>query len=207
MATYKLAEKSLPVPNKRRPHLPGQLLTYAVFCILFAASVWASNPPPLDEGFRLLYDLNFPRAQNEFVAWEQEHSNDPMGPTGEAAGFLFSELHRLGILESQFYVKDSAFAARPKLSPDPLVRERFVSALQRAQGLADRRLQENAKDREALFAATLTSGLNADYAALVEKRNLAALRFTRQSNDWARQLLAVDPECYDAYLASGIRKN
>jgi hypothetical protein len=32
------------------------------------------------------------------------------------------------------------------------------------------------KDRDALFALTLSSELQADYAALIEKRNLASLR-------------------------------
>jgi hypothetical protein len=51
---------------------------------------------------------------------------------------------------------------------------------------------------------TLASGLRADYAALIEKKNLVSLRFTKQATSWASQLLAVDPECYDAHLATGI---
>jgi len=33
--------------------------------------------------------------------------------------FLFSEFNRLGVLESEFYENDDAFADRPKLTPDP----------------------------------------------------------------------------------------
>jgi len=50
----------------------------------------------------------------------------------------------------------------------------------------------------------LSSGLKADYAALVEKRNLAALHYTRTATNWAQQLLAADPQCYDAHLATGV---
>ena len=57
-----------------------------------------------------------------------------------------------------------------------------------------------------LFAMTLSSGLQADYAALIEKRNLPSLHYTREANDWADQLLAVDPECYDAHVATGFSK-
>jgi hypothetical protein len=53
---------------------------------------------------------------------------------------------------------------------------------------------------------TLTSGLQGDYAALIEKRNLASLRFTKEATAWAEQTLAVDPNCYDAYVASGFSK-
>jgi hypothetical protein len=51
---------------------------------------------------------------------------------------------------------------------------------------------------------TLSSGLRADYAALIEKRNLASLHYTRQSANWAKQLLALKPDYYDAHLATGI---
>ena len=53
---------------------------------------------------------------------------------------------------------------------------------------------------------TLSSGLQADYAALIEKRNIASLRYTREADDWADRLLAVDPKCYDARVATGFSK-
>ena len=53
---------------------------------------------------------------------------------------------------------------------------------------------------------TLSSGLRADYAALIEKRNLASMRYTKDSTKWSEQLLAVDPQCYDGHIASGISK-
>ena len=57
-----------------------------------------------------------------------------------------------------------------------------------------------------MFALTLSSGLKADYAALIEKRNRASLHLTRQATAWADQLLKVDPDCYDAHLAGGISR-
>jgi hypothetical protein len=185
--------------------LRGVLLTAS------AAVCWAESPgaraaPSLDSGFRLLYDLNFPAAHQVFTSWQQEHPDDPMGPACEAAGLLFSEFDRLGILESQFYASDQAFDARQKLSPDPAVRSRFDTAVERAESRARVRLAQNAKDRDALFAMTLSSGLKADYAALIEKRNLTSLHFTKEATAWAEQLLAVDPECYDARVATGFSK-
>ena len=86
------------------------------------------------------------------------------------------------------------------------VRDRFNAALDHAQGLASVRLAANVKDRDALFAMTLSSGLRADYAALIEKKNMSSLHYTREANDWADQLLAVDPNCYDARVATGFSK-
>src|SRR3970282_562622 len=161
-------------------------------------------PASLDYGYRLMYNLDFARAQKEFTRWQEEHQDDPLGPVSEAAGWLFAELNRLEALEAQFFIKDSSFAARPKLSPDPAIRTRLDAALQRAEDRARRRLESNPKDLDALFAMTLSAGLKADYAALIEKRNLAALRYTRQGSYWADKLLALDPGYYDAYLAMGI---
>src|SRR4029077_10442943 len=64
--------------------------------------------PSLDQGFHLLYDLDFDQARQVFLSWQHEHPQDPVGPTAEAAGLLFSEFHRLGVLEAQFYADDKS---------------------------------------------------------------------------------------------------
>ncbi len=160
----------------------------------------------LDHGFSGLYNLDFAGAQKDFTTWQQMHPDDPVGPVSEAAGFLFSEFNRLGVLEAQFYENDEAFADRPKLTPDPAVRARFLAAIGRAETLSRARLAKDAKDRDALFALTLSAGLQADYAALIEKRNLASLHYTKEASASAQELLAVCHDCYDALLATGFSK-
>src|SRR5579864_1076909 len=168
-----------------------------------AATVSSS---PLDRGYARLYNLDFSGAQKNFLDREAQYPEDAVGPVSEAAGYLFSEFDRLGVLESQFYEDNSTFVARRKLTADPAVREQFQKAIQRAENLATARLAKEPKDRDALFAMTLSSGLQADYTALIEKRNLASLHFTRQASSSAQQLLAVCPDCYDALLATGFSK-
>jgi hypothetical protein len=188
-----------------------QTLVAGLFCLAacVAPAVAADVPVTrvsLDQGFHLLYNLDFDQAHQVFLAWQHEHPQDPVGPTAEAAGLLFSEFHRLGVLEAQFYESDKAFLNRSKLDPDPGVRNRFRAALTRAQASATTRLATSPQDRDALFAMTLSSGLQADYAALVERRNLPSLHYTRDASDWAAKLLAVDPNCYDAHVATGFSK-
>lgn len=161
---------------------------------------------PLDRGFSGLYSLDFAGAQKDFTAWQTQHPDDPMGPVSEAAGLLFSEFNRLGVLEAQFFENDDAFVDRPKLSADPELHKRFQAAIDRAEALAHKRLDKNPKDRDGLFAMTLSSGLQADYASLIEKRNFASVRFTKDATTNAQQLLAVCPDCYDALLATGFSK-
>jgi hypothetical protein len=160
----------------------------------------------LDRGFSGLYNLDFAGAQRDFAAWQQLHPDDPVGPVSEAAGFLFSEFNRLGVLEAQFFENDAAFAGRPKLTPDPVVRGHFMAAIGQAQNLSRQRLAKDPKDRDALFALTLSSGLQADYAALIEKRNLASLHFAKEASVSAQQLLATCHDCYDALVATGFSK-
>jgi hypothetical protein len=160
----------------------------------------------LDHGFSGLYNLDFTGAQNDFSAWEATHPDDPVGPVSEAAGFLFSEFNRLGILDAQFYENDQSFFARHKVEPDPAMRDQFQAAIARSESLSHSRLAKDARDRDALFAMTLSSGLQADYAALIEKRNMASLHYTKESSAWAAQLLAVYPDCYDVFLATGFSK-
>jgi len=176
----------------RRAGLSGLIC----FVTLVGSGLAADVPgphPSLDEGFRLLYNLDFEKGHEVFLSFQREHPQDPVGPTAEAAGILFSEFHRLGVLEGQFYENDKKFLNRDEKEPDPGVRDRFKAALTRAQNLASSRLAANAKDRDALFAMTLTSGLQADYAAMIEKKNMSSLHFTREANEWADHLVAVYP--------------
>src|SRR5579862_5699621 len=128
-----------------------RVIASAALCLtaLLSASAADLQParPSLDRGFRLLYDLDFDQAHQVFLSWERQYPQDPVGPTAEAAGLLFSEFHRLGILESQFYADDKSFLNREKVSPDPVLRDKFNAALAKAQSLATSRLATSPQDR------------------------------------------------------------
>jgi hypothetical protein len=162
------------------------------------------NSSLLDHGFAFLYELRFADAQAEFSAYERQAPENALGPAAEAAGILFQELNRMGILESHFFADDPSYKRRPKLRPDPELQRRFDDAVACSEALAQKRLMGNDDDHDALFALALTSGLRADYAALVEDRGYAALRLTRKATTHAQVLLAVCPTCYDAYVGTGI---
>jgi hypothetical protein len=199
-----------PCDARVRPIVAALLLSFGALCgqgIAPAEDIPSSAAiSALDRGYTGLYNLDFLGAQRDFEAWEKMHPGDPVGPVSEAAGLLFSEFNRLGVLESQFYEDNEKFADRSKLTPDPAIKERFQAAIGRAENLAHARLAKDAEDRDGLFALTLASGLQADYAALIEKRNIASLHFTKEASASAEQLLAVCHDCYDALLATGFSK-
>ncbi len=184
----------------------SQVTALAVLLLGVGLGLQARNTPDtqLDSGFHRLYNLDFSGAQQEFAAYQQQRTDDPMGPVSQAAGLLFQELNRLGVLESQFFVHDSKFKARPQPPADPAMRRQFNQALAQGEALARSRLSRQPNSPDTLLALTLVYGLRADYAALIDKSNMEALHHTRDATQTANRLLAICPSCYDAYVATGI---
>ena len=155
-------------------------------------------------GWLKMYDLKFDEAHSVFAAWKLSHPNDPLGPASNAAAWLFSELARLGALESELFVDDSRFRERAKLRPDPARKALFVQEIAQADRLADAVLQRSGADSNALFVKSMTLGLRADNAGLIEKQSLAALSYTKESRVYAERLILAKPDAADAYLGPGL---
>lgn len=162
------------------------------------------DAPTLDTGYRQMYNLEFADAHRTFEAWQKAHPEDALGPVSNAAAYLFAEFERLHVLEAELFTDNERFENRTKLSPDPSVQAAFESELRRADQIADRTLASSPDDSSALFAKIMVNGLRSDYAALVEKRNLAALSSAKDARALAERLLSRDPSYYDAYLAVGV---
>lgn len=159
---------------------------------------------PLDVGFREMYNLEFSGAHKTFQAYIAAHPDDPFGPTSDGAAYLFDEFNRLGVLQTELFVDDGKFLGRARPLPDPAIREKFKRAIAHSQKLAEVVLKRSPNDRNALFATVLDLGLESDYLAMVEKRDLPALAYTKRAGTEAEKLLTVAPDCYDAYLAIGV---
>ncbi len=157
----------------------------------------------LDQGYRALYNLDFDHAEKTFLQWEMHEPRNPLGPASRASGYLFQEFDRLGVLRSELFTDDKSFESRSKPLPDQQLKLRFQQQISAADRLADEMLAANPSSPDALLAKTLVNGLQADYAALIEKRNAASLSYTKEGRRWAESLLRVDADCYDAYLALG----
>lgn len=170
---------------------------------LWAQSQTVETPAMLDQGFHEMYNLHFPEAHVIFAKYMAEYPEDPMGPVSDAAAYLFSEFHRTGVLDMQLFTSDTNYMHH-QTEPDPAVKKSFNADLDKADGLSDAILAKHSTDATALFAKTLAFGLRADYASLLERRDIAGFQFTKQGSAFAHRLLAVDPHAYDAYLAVGM---
>ena len=160
--------------------------------------------PELDAGFHFLYELKLTEAHTQFEAWQKSHPEDPLGSASEAAAYLFEECYRQGVLTSEFFLDDKRFLGKIPLKPDPQLRAGFFTADQQAQDLAQSRLKTNPDDPNALFAMTLSLGMQANYASLIDKRQLDSLKKVRAADVYAKKLLAVAPDAADAYLGLGM---
>ena len=166
--------------------------------------LYATAGESLIDGYRSMYDLDFGAAHQKFASWKQAHPNDPMGPVSNAAAYLFSELERLHVLDSELFVDDGKFQLREHLTANPETKRAFDNELSNGRAIAERVLSGAPDDQNALLAEVMARGLEADYLSLVEHRDMAALGVVKESRVLALHLLTVHPDCYDAYLAIGV---
>jgi hypothetical protein len=187
----------------------GFILLFVSCALVFAladssSAVTAPQESELYAGWLKMYDLQFDEAHRVFASWKQSHPDDSLGPASNAAAYLFSELARLGALESELFVDDTRFKDRAKLRPDPARNVLFVQEIAQAERLADAALQRSGADSDALLVKSLTLGLRADDAALIEKQSLAALSYTKEARVFSERLLQAKPEAGDAYFGPGM---
>ena len=168
------------------------------------ASLSSSAETLVEQGYNDMYNLQFSDAHAAFAKYEAMEPNDPVGPVSDAAAYLFSEFDRLHILQSQFFANHEDLASLGEQHPDLKTKAKFDDDLQKAQRLASIQLKEPSERVNALFAETLRLGLHADYLALIERRDIAALGDVKQARGIAGQLLSQDPTYFDAYIAVGV---
>ena len=184
--------------------------TAATLLLGLAQMVWtpagASLSPsdPLDLAYRQMYNLQFREAHATIQGFEQLHPAQPLGPTSDAAAYLFSEFDRLDVLQTELFVDDERFKHRKRPDADPAIRDAFERDLAESNREADAILLRAPNDRDALLAKVFDSGLEADHLSMIENRNLEALHYTKNGGILAERLLAAAPDCYDAYLAVGV---
>jgi hypothetical protein len=181
---------------------PCVLRAIAVLALLSSYSGAGAAAPSsnVEAAFQRLYSFDFAGSRALSSAYIASNSEDPMGHIARAASYLFSELNRLNALAgpiSEEKVKGGS------LAPDAVTRTAFWKSVDEAQRLAQSRLRANAADRDALLAMAITSGLQRDYTALIDKKLRVSMDYIKAGQSWSNRLLAADPAAYDAYLNTG----
>jgi hypothetical protein len=157
----------------------------------------------LDTGFRDLYELNFKAGREKFLSYQKMQPNDPLGKAAEAASYLYEQFNAKGIFTSEFFLSDDKFLGGAIGTPADNRNDAFLNANHMAREMAVARLKADPTDHQGLLVLTMTDGMEADYDALLVKKQMAGLGLTKQADAEAAKLLAVDPSAEDAYMALG----
>jgi len=166
-----------------------------------------TNPDPtalLDTGFRHLYELNFQGARQDFGNYQKQRPEDPLGKAAEAVSYLFEEFNDKGVLTSEFFLNDSRFLGGISGSPAANRNVAFLEANNQARELAKKRMKLDPHDVDGLLALTIADGLESDYDALIEKKQLEAMKLMHRAESGANAALAADSSAQDAYVALGV---
>jgi hypothetical protein len=170
----------------------------------------AAKPPSVEDklaqSYRAMYDLKF---QDAFKAADEAKvadQGDPLPYVAQAWVAFFRELDRLHALRSEVFTTDDGFNGRESYAWEPESKKTFDAALDRAEKLAQDRLSHNSNDARALLALSLTNGLRGDDTGIFTKKDLKALSYIKAATGYSEKLLALSPDSYDAYVATGMGK-
>jgi hypothetical protein len=175
-----------------------------VICLICSPALAADDAISIETALNHLYNFDF-RATHTVL--DQAVAADPADPLPyafRASAYLFSELDRMGILESEFLTDDDQIAEKKKkLDPDPNIRAGFDRAVRDTETRAEALLKRDPNDKNGLFAMSIAQGVVTDYVAMVDKKQISSLSSAKRSNNYAQRLLKLDPKFYDAYLTAG----
>jgi hypothetical protein len=174
----------------------------------FAPMAHAQNATEerLIASYRDVYNVKFQDALKQAQKAQKLAPADPMPSIAEANAILFREFDRLHVLRSETFASDDNYTSRATYKWDPVSYQSFQSALNAAEELAQKRLSADQHDDRGLLAMALSNSMRAEDAALFAKKDIATLSYFRASASYAERLLAVAPQQYDGYLASGLGK-
>ncbi|HWF90835.1 MAG TPA: tetratricopeptide repeat protein [Terriglobales bacterium] len=148
------------------------------------------------------YNLEYPRAVENFQQIVQRHPDDPFAVNHLLTAVLMRELYRMGAMNSGDYANNS-FIGDAHHPADPKVKEQISKLVDRAETLEDARLKANPKDVDALYARGVTRANLSLYTALVERAWFSALRNAVGARRDHERVLELDPHYTDAKLVVG----
>jgi hypothetical protein len=183
--------------------VPAFLLLFLLASPLFAVDTNLSGTP-LNDGYHALYNLDFAAAHTHFNQWMTAHPEDCLGSASDAAAYIFTEFDRLGVLDIELFADDGRFTSRTRPAVDPALKQGFNDRIAQSERLADIAIQHNPKDSNAFYCKAVTSGMQADWASLIDRHEYGAYKFSELASKFAKQALALNPTLYDANLAVGI---
>ena len=162
--------------------------------------------PEVRAAYERFYTLDYDGALRRFQKVEQAHADDPMAADYVLETVLFHELYNMDLLDTTLYAHDGFLTGKHRVVEDKAFTAHIEELSGNAIHLADRQLQKNPKNVDALYARGWSKSLHATYVGLVQRSFISALRLALQARNDNDQVLDLDPDYVDAELVVGIHQ-
>jgi len=155
------------------------------------------------DGYEALYNLDYEGARKRFREMIQIAPDNPSGPQCFAASLWVEQLNESWELKSTLYSTKAYTEGKRKT--DPAKAAEFRKWIRQTKTLAEAKLKQNPRDVDALYFLGAAEGLDAAYAAAVEKKYRAALSNGSDAVDRHKEVLKLAPDFRDAELTIGLQ--
>jgi len=184
-----------------------KIIASIVIALFWIASIAAQDQQArLDtlraEGYEALYNLDYETARNRFQKMIELAPDHPAGPQCMASSLWVQQLNQSWELKATLYSTDAYTDSKSPV--DRKQTDEFRKWIRRAKLLSQARLRKDSHDVEALYFLGAAEGLEASFAAGVERKFMAAFRAGTDSVDHHREVLKLAPDFHDAELTIGL---
>ena len=154
------------------------------------------------QGYEALYNLDYQGARKRFQKMIELAPDHPAGAQCFASSLWLQQLNEAWELKASLYSTDAYQNGKTRTNRSQS--EEFRKWIRQSKQLSQARLKKNPSDVEALYFLGAAEGLEAAYAAGVERKFRAALRAGTDSVDHHREVLKLAPDFHDAELTIGL---
>ncbi len=155
------------------------------------------------EGYEALYNLDYEGARKHFREMIQIAPDNPAGSQCLASSLWVEELNQSWELKATLYSTQAY--TEGKRQTDSAQAAEFRKWVRQTKTLAQAKLKQNPRDIEALYFLGAAEGLDAAYAAAVEKKYRSALSNGSDAVDRHKEVLKLAPDFHDAELTIGLQ--
>ena len=179
-----------------------KFLLSILLLLISGEMVWSQQQAQIDtlraEGYEALYNLDYEGARRRFQKMVELAPEDPAGAQCLASSLWLQQLNESYQLKATLYSGDT------REKTDRRQTDEFRKWIRQAKTLSEARLKKEPRNVDALYYLGAAEGLEAAYAAQVEKKYVAALRGGTNAVDHHREVIKAAPEYHDAELTIGL---
>jgi len=165
-----------------------------------------NSDPRVQEALTHFYNLDYDGALGRFEAIEREHPDSAMAIDYVLTVLIFRELYHQDLLDTTYYAHDSFLTSKRAVDVPPATRQRVEDLVNQSIAICDRRIRQNARDKDAWFERGYARGLHSAFITLVDHSFVAAAHQGLTARNDSEEALKIDPEYADAKMAVGIQQ-